>query len=43
MFGGEAHVRIRLQDLDRWQQGIQAGFKTRPTHAMTMASTPQRL
>ena len=24
MFGGEARVRIRVQDLDWWQQGIQA-------------------
>src|SRR5712691_11637609 len=43
IFGAEAHVRVGLQDLDRWQQGIQAGFETLPAHAMTMASTPQHL
>src|SRR5713226_2586499 len=43
IFGAEAHVRVGVQDLDRWQQGIQAGFETLPAHAMTMASTPQHL
>ena len=40
MLGGEAHVGVGLHDLDGWQQGIQAGFKTLPTHAMSLAATP---
>src|SRR5712691_10566960 len=43
IFGAEAHVRVGVQDLDRWQQGIQAGFDTLPAHAMSVASTPQHL
>ena len=32
-----------MQDLRRWQQGFQAGRKTFPSHAMSLASAPQRL
>src|SRR5215471_15370343 len=32
-----------MQNLDRRQQGCQAGCKALPAHAMSLASTPQRL
>src|SRR5215467_4984354 len=43
MFGGEAHVGVGVQDLDRWQQGSQAGCETLPAHAMELAATSKRL
>ena len=32
-----------MQNLHRGQQGFQAGRKTLPSHAMSLASAPQRL
>ena len=43
MFGGEAHVGVGVHDLDRWQQGSQAGCEALPVHAMALASTSKRL
>ena len=31
---------LRVQDLDWWQQGIQAGVETFPAHAMPLAAAP---
>src|SRR5215831_14261898 len=43
IFGVETCIRIGVQDLHRWQQGFQAGRKALPSHAMSLASAPQRL
>jgi hypothetical protein len=32
-----------MQDLDWWQQGIEAGCDALPVHAMFLAAAPKRL